>query len=112
MKYTTGSWNTAANLLGFFEYIENTARQLGLEEYSLFGFPFTMSLAYQTKASAKSRFPVVTISPEQDPVQFFSAQQEQIAQLQRGPVYESLEIHQDKDIEFEDVKQISAPGQT
>lgn len=110
VKYTTGSWNTTSNLLGFFEYIENTARQLGLESYSLFGFPFTMSLAYQTKASAKSRFPVVTISPEQDPVAFFHAQRQSIAQLQQAPRYEALEDHSAVDIEYEDVRQISVPG--
>jgi len=80
-KFTTGSWNTVANLTGFFDWIEQSARNLGLREPKFYGLPFVMSLAYQTKASAKTRFPVVTITPEVDPVAVFTAQMERVQAL-------------------------------
>jgi len=109
-KYTTGGWYTSANMLGFFEYIEKTARQLGLEEYSLFGMPFVMTLADQTKASAKTRFPVVTFSPSMDPARFFLAQRQNIAQLQQEHIV-SLPDLQSSDELYEDQQAISVPGE-
>lgn len=109
VKFTTGSWNTVANIKGFFDYIDSTARQLGLEEYSLFGFPFLMTLQYQTKPSVQSRFPVVHISPEQDPVQFFMAQRKNIAGLQHDQVAALPDMQGDGEV-FEDVSSISVPA--
>ena len=108
VKYTTGSWNTTANLLGFFEHIDRVARELGLEQYTLFGFPFILTLQDQTKASTKSRFPVVHISPEQDPVQFFMAQRQNIAQLQQQHLVALPEL-QDTGEVYEDVQSINVP---
>lgn len=108
VKYTTGSWNTTANLLGFFEHIERVARELGLEQYTLFGFPFILTLQDQTKASTKSRFPVVHISPEEDPVAFFMRQRQNIAQLQQEHLV-ALPDLQDATEVFEDVQSISVP---
>jgi Recombination directionality factor-like len=110
-KFTSGSWNTTANLMGFFDYIENTARQIGLEHYSLFGFPFILTLTQQTKPSQKSRFPVTTITPEQDPVEFFAHQSEQLRLAHRSN-YEALPdlSQQDDLLLYEDVKSIQVPG--
>jgi len=81
VKYTSGSWNTTANFLGFFKYLTSTARELGLERYSLFGVPFIMTLTEQTKASARSRFPVVTITPAMDPIAFWAQQSRQLEEI-------------------------------
>lgn len=110
VKFTTGSWNTTANLKGFFDHIEKTAQQLGLQEYTLFGFPFVMTLQYQTKASAQSRFPVVHISPEEDPVAFFMRQRENIAQLQAAHIT-ALPQLQGPDELYEDVEAITVPSE-
>jgi hypothetical protein len=108
-KYTSGGWYTYSNLLGFFDYLENSAKQIGLEQYSLFGFPFSLALTQQTKPAAKTRFPVVVIAPEADPVEFFARQSEQLSQL-RGTAFEALEDQRAADIEFEDVKALTVPG--
>lgn len=73
-KFESHGWNTASNLLGFFEYIEQVASELQLESYSLFGMPFTLTLHRKTKPSEAQAFPVVTMSPAFDPMEFFVAQ--------------------------------------
>lgn len=108
VKYTTGAWNTTANLKGFFEHIERVARELGLKQYTLFGFPFILTLQEQTKASKRSRFPVVTISPEQDPVEFFMRQRANIAQLQQEHLTALPDLGDQET--FEDVNTISVPS--
>ncbi len=109
VKFTTGSWNTTANLVGFFDYIDTVANQLGLTEYSLFGFPFVLTLTRQTKASTKSAFPVVTFSPEMDPVEFFMKQRANIAQLQNQNLISLPELQGDDEV-FSDVQSISVPS--
>lgn len=112
VKFTTGSWNSTANLKGFFDYIHSAALSLGLDQYTLFGLPFAMSVQLQTKASAKTAFPVVRISPEINPVEWFLRQQEQIAALHAAPRYEAItdQSQQDSDLIYQDVKSISVPG--
>ena len=109
VKFTTWSWFTTSKLKGFFDHIQKTANQLGLEQYTLFGFPFVLTLQYQTKASAKSRFPVVHISPEEDPVAFFMRQRKNIAQLQSEHII-ALPDLQDPGEVYDDVKAISLPA--
>lgn len=74
MKYETHGWETAANMLGFFEYVEGIAKGLGLDTYTLFGMPFTLTLARKTNALKKTAFPVVSMAPTFDPVSFFMEQ--------------------------------------
>lgn len=111
VKFTSGSWNTTANFKGFFDYCNRTAQELGLKEYTLFGLPFVLSLAYQTKPSEKTRFPVVTISPEVDPVDFFLQQRAKIRELtQDVPMAITDAPEQVAEIVYEDVKSISKPS--
>jgi len=110
VKLTSGSWNTTANFKGFFEYCESAASGLGLKEYTLFGFPFMLSLAYQTKPSEKTKFPVVTISPEIDPVDFFLQQRANIRELVVDvPIAITDQPEQEPVVVYEDVKAISKP---
>jgi len=109
-KFTTGGWNTAANLKGFFDQVRRTAQQIGLTDYTLFGLPFTLTLHQQTRPAARTRFPVVAISPDMDLIEFFARQQERIAQLQAAPAVNLIEGPEtDPAIEYEDVRQISGP---
>lgn len=80
-KLTTGSWNSVSALAGFFKYIDDQARQFGLESYSLFGLPFSLQLTMRTKPQAQQRFPVLAISPDCDLIQFFAAQRRNISEL-------------------------------
>ena len=112
VKFTSGSWNTTANFLGFFEYMHSTAKELGIENYTFFGFPFLLTLHRQTKASSRSAFPVVTISPEEDPVSFFMRQRAQIRELAGSVPCETLtdQSQQDVDLVYEDVKALTVPA--
>ena len=110
-KYTSGGWFTYSNILGFFDYLERSARELGLAQYSLFGFPFTLTLVQQTKASAKTRFPVTVITPEADPVEFFAQQAERL-KLARATVFEALPdpSQQEPELVYQDVKALAVPS--
>lgn len=83
-KLTTGSWYSTAVLLGFFDYIAAQAKHLGMESYSLFGLPFTLTLTRKTKPQEGQAFPVLAISPECDLIQFFLAQTESRSRLAAG----------------------------
>ncbi len=108
-KFTTGSWNSCANLIGFFDYIEETARQLGVADYKLFGFPFVLTLTQQTRPSQKTKFPVVTISPDDvDPIAFFTAQVQQRQAL--GAYHPVALIDTTPEEDYEDVTSISRGG--
>jgi len=111
VKLTSGSWNSTSNFKGFFDHIAKVAQSLALVDYTLFGFPFMLSLAYQTKPSEKTRFPVMTISPEVDPVAFFMQQRQQIKQLSTPLPVALLDAgEQGADVIYEDVKSISIPA--
>jgi hypothetical protein len=90
VKFTSGSWNTTRNVLGFFEQFEQTAAALGIPNAKLFGLPFTMQLGERTNSEKKSRFPVVTLSPAMDLIEFLGAQKRQLDALGAVPVYEAL----------------------
>lgn len=77
-KYTSGSWNTIRNLVGFFDLIEKQSKAVGLVNPSLMGLKFTLQLTEQTNVEKKSRFPVVRIVPLDDPITFFSAQLDRV----------------------------------
>ena len=108
-KFTSGSWRTTANVLGFFDFIETAAREMGVENYSLFGLPFLLNLNMQTKPSETFLFPVVSMTPLMDPIQFFRAQRAQLREL-TAPVHEALtdESQQSNDVIAGDYEVISA----
>ena len=84
------SWHNASRLLGFFEHVEQQARQLGLEKFSLYGLPFLLTLGSKTKPSAGARFPVLSISPDTDLIAFFLAQREQLARMGAGEAQRAI----------------------
>ena len=81
VKLTTGSWNSTAALLGFFAYLEGQARELGIVNPSLYGIPFTLSLARKTMPKRGAAFPVLSISPDCDLVVFFLRQREDLGRI-------------------------------
>ena len=74
MKWASKSWNSSANVKGFFEYVDAQAHQIGLADYSLFGLPFILELAKKKQASKGRSFPVVSMSPDCDLIEFFVGQ--------------------------------------
>lgn len=78
VRFVSHSWNTAKMFEGFFSYLAAQAHGFGLSDYSLFGVPFSLTLVEKTSPEDKSRFPVVTISPEADMQEFFGWQRRQL----------------------------------
>ena len=115
VKFTSGSWNTTRAVLGFFEQFERTAASLGIPGAKLFGLPFTMQLSEKTNSERQSRFPVVSLSPSMDLIEFLMAQREQLNALGASiPRHEALtdESQQDSVVVAGDAEVISAgvPG--
>lgn len=80
VKWTTSSWNTVANVIGFFGHVQAQARNLGLEQWSVYGLPFELTLGRKTQPQHERSFPVVGISPlEHDLIGFFLFQKQQLA---------------------------------
>jgi len=125
VKFTSKSWRTTGNFYGetkekqpdgsisikksgFFGYIDEVASKLGIKNYSLFGYPFVMTLTEQTKPSENSRFPVTVISPEVDPIEFFARQREKIKQISDYmPTMITDDSEQNPAVIYGDVKSIS-----
>lgn len=80
-KLVTQSWYSVSNILGIFDYVDSQAKHLGLERYSLFGLPFTLSLTRKTTAARQRAFPVIAATVDCDLIAFLLAQREQIRQL-------------------------------
>lgn len=57
---------------------------LGLSDVSLYGLPFQLSLIRKTNPRAKTGFPVLTISPMADIVEFFARQRTKL--LESGAI--------------------------
>jgi hypothetical protein len=108
VKYASGSWNTVANLKGFFEHLANAAHNLGIEDPKLFGFPFLLTLQEQTSAAKGTRFPVVHITPEMDPFDFFMHQRENLKLMQDTKLISLPDLQPDE--VFEDQQAISVPA--
>lgn len=110
-KFTSGSWYTVANFRGFFASLYGAARELGVSDPSLYGFPFGLTLVERTQPDRKTRFPTVVISAEMEPAAFFFWQRKRLAELQAPLAYEALPEppQQDPDLVYEDVRTISGP---
>lgn len=89
MKFTSGSWNTTRNFLGFFEAFERNCRGLNVDPASipLFGMPVVLQLQEKTDASQKHRFPVVSIvaSDDMDQIAWILYQQSRLDELRALP---------------------------
>lgn len=111
VKFTSGSWNTISNFVGFFDYLDRLANELGVQDATLLGLPFTLTLVERTKASAQRRFPTVSISPDIDPVEWMQRQREAIRAL-AGPVPTALLDfdQQDTATVYEDGLTITVPA--
>lgn len=112
VKFTSGSWNTVRNAVGFFDQFTDTARELGIPDAKLFGLPFTMQLGERTNRERKSRFPVVTFTPSMDLIEFLAAQKRDLDALGAMPVHEALtdETQQAPDVVHADHRLIEGPA--
>lgn len=109
VKFTSRGYETTSNLLGFFEYIDTAAKSLGVNKYSLFGFPFIMTLTFRTNPERRSRYPVVTISPEIDVFDFLVRQRERMDLIATPMEALTDESQQDPQVIYEDVISVSGP---
>ena len=108
VKFTSGSWNTTKNIVGFFDHIEAQAINAGVEDYTLYGFPFQLLLMRKKVAGRPRAFPIVSITPEVDVTSFLFEQRRVRREL--GPAESLLDASQRSTIEAAaDVKSISGP---
>lgn len=75
-KFSSKGWATISHFVGFFEHVEAAAAGLGLPGYSLMGLPVQLMMSERTSSARKTRFPILTIAPVVDPVEFFRRQVE------------------------------------
>lgn len=83
MKFTSQSWNTVRNFVGFRDYVESQARSLGVTDWTWYGVTFEMTLTEKSDPSKKSRFPVVTITPTADVQSFLVAQRQMLRDVRQ-----------------------------
>lgn len=76
LKWSNASWNSCKSVVGFFELLHQQASMVlgNGRDYTLAGFTFDLTLGEKANKERRSRFPVVSISPTIDPVEFFAAQ--------------------------------------
>ena len=107
-KFTSRGWRTVANFVGFFKYITQTASGMGLESYSLMGFPFSIEHTYQTQPDRGRKYQVVTITPSTEPSEFFYRQSERLRAIQ-SKQFTAITDHtqQEPEVVSEDFKGVS-----
>ena len=84
-RWTTSSWHTARNLIGFVERLHEAARDVGMPSFPVLGMPFEMVVSEATSSKdGGRRFPVVSITPTADPVTWLiqARQRAQLAGIQ------------------------------
>ena len=91
--------------------LATAARELQVPNPTLFGYPFTLNLIERTKAQRKARFPVVVVTPDVDPVEFFYTQRQRLNELQAPPSVEALPDlrAQDDEAVYEDIRAVEVP---
>jgi hypothetical protein len=86
-KFTSGAWNTTAAFLGFFEHVTKQAKALGVENPTLYGLPFVLTLAKKKRRGDDGgrAFPIMSISIDGDLQEFLLIQHERFKQLASAP---------------------------
>ena len=113
-KFTSGSWNTLQNFVGFFADIKHASEALGVPNYSLIGYPLTLHHIFKTQPDRNRRFQVIEISPRMPALQFLGEQAQRIKAIKAE--YGQLEAITDQtQLEpktiYEDHKAISWPSE-
>lgn len=82
-KWTTGSWFTSSGLLGMFEHVRAQAEQLHVENFSVYGLPFVLTLGRKKRKDGQDgrSFPVVSASVDGDVIDFLLNQKRRLAEL-------------------------------
>lgn len=132
IRFDNQSWNSCANIYGeqeitrpdgtkfifrggFFGQIEMAAEQMGIKDYSLFSYPFMMTLTRETKKinGVTWNYPVVTVTAEMDPISFFLQQRQNIKQIAAPmPVITiAAEIEEEPSVMYDHPVQVSIPAQ-
>ena len=81
MVFSTGSWNTVANMIGFFEHVAAMASGLGVEPMSLRGLPFILQLGEKRDRKRGHVFPVVSMSVDGNLVDFLAYQKQRVDEI-------------------------------
>lgn len=88
-KLINRSWESCSNINGFFRYVDTFAREAGITKPNLMGLPFVLTVTKKVSAAKKRRYPVLSMSPDGDLVEFFGRQVARL-QLAAGTVPRAL----------------------
>lgn len=84
-KFSTGAWESCANLQGFFDDLDRQSRELGVEQPNYYGLPFKLQITERSNAEKRTKWPVVSIVADFKPGQtlqgFLLRQQSDMRQL-------------------------------
>lgn len=115
-KFTSNGWESSDSVKGFFDFIEQQARFLGVDHVSTYGLPFALTLA--SKTGDGSRYTVAHMSPDfpdgRTLQEFLHAQSEgrkqlaaEVGLLQIGM---AATLEDDADNEADDIAALSVPA--
>ena len=92
VRYVTSSWHTNQKFQSMINLVTDQSKQLGVENFSWYGFPFIMTSETESKIKngVTHTFPVVRFAPEGDLVAWFARQAEMRAQLSTAPPMRAL----------------------
>lgn len=107
-KFTSRSWNTVLNFVGFFEYAHKTAQDMGLADYSFMGYPFSITHTQQTDRQRQTRYQVIKITPAKEPSEFFTLQHQRLKSMHpSGYTAITDESQQTDETVLRDIKHVS-----
>lgn len=98
MKLTTRSWFSLSSFQGFFDFFRDQCSALGIGGASIYALPFLLELGRKTQPKKKRSFPVLTLSPDGDILEFVAHQRS----LLEGAGSETLRIAGAEDLEEQD----------
>lgn len=84
-RITTRGKGSTRNLLGFFEYVEGVAQQLGIPEVNWMGLRFTIQLVQKTNPERRRKWWEIVLSPDGDIGEFLRWQHERMREIADGP---------------------------
>ena len=117
VKFISRSYHTTRNLVGFFKYFNESAQSLGVQDASLFGLPFSLTLTKRTRAAAQKQdrrqFFVLTASPEIDIFAFLVSQRERLDLISARslPIALTDDTQTAPQVLLEDYRSVSGPGE-
>lgn len=111
LRYVSAAWHTADFFEAMVKEVKQQAEQLGVENFSWYGFPFVMTSETKggEKDGQKTRFPVVRFAPEISIAQWLMNQANNQQQLAAIPPMKALTGPEQEELEADDIAILHTP---